>query len=217
MRLDQLTLQNYRCFDSLSIKLHPKLTVLIAPNGAGKTTILDAARVALWPFVKGFDLGSQTGKAATVQISDVRLNLLESGNMEPQIPCVIDASGDWSAENVGQRWVQARERVKVNTSTQGDSSTKRMTQYAKTLEKQVRAGQTITLPLITYLGTSRLWYEGRFSVNFQANLTRRGCGGILGLLGGSSCTHTKTALEQSSAISSSGNALERPFDSWVKH
>jgi predicted ATP-binding protein involved in virulence len=168
MRLDQLTLQNYRCFDSVTIQFHPELTVLIAPNGAGKTTVLDAARVALWPFVKGFDLGSQTGKAATVQISDVRMRLLSGGNMEPQIPCAIEALGDWSPERLGQRWVQTRERVKVNTGTLGDNSTKKMTQYAKVLEKQVRDGQSTTLPLITYLGTSRLWYEGRFSSSAAA-------------------------------------------------
>ena len=61
MKLEQLTLQNYRCFESLTIQLHPELTVLIAPNGAGKTTVLDAARVAVWPFVKGFDLAVQIG------------------------------------------------------------------------------------------------------------------------------------------------------------
>ena len=86
MKLEQLTLQNYRCFESLMIQLHPELTVLIAPNGAGKTTVLDAARVAVWPFVKGFDLGSQTGKAATIQPSDVRLCQQSDGNMEPQLP-----------------------------------------------------------------------------------------------------------------------------------
>ena len=65
---------------------HPELTVLIAPNGEGKTTLLDAARVALWPFVKGFDLGSQTGKAASIHPLDVRLVKQASGNMEPQLP-----------------------------------------------------------------------------------------------------------------------------------
>ena len=67
MRLDAIELKNFRCFEQLKITLHPELTVLIAENGMGKTTILDAARIALWPYVKGFDLGSQTGKSATIQ------------------------------------------------------------------------------------------------------------------------------------------------------
>lgn len=107
MRLDQITLRNYRCFDALTIGFHPRLTVLIAPNGAGKTTILDAARVALWPFVKGFDLGSQTGKVASIQISDVRQARLGVRNMEPQIPSRIEATGDWSAGQTGKTWGQS--------------------------------------------------------------------------------------------------------------
>lgn len=164
MRLDQLTLSNYRCFDALTIRFHPQMTVLIAPNGGGKTTILDAARVALWPFVKGFDLGSQTGKAATIQLADVRLARQGEFDMEPQIPSRIEAQGDWSPERTDQVWTQSRESMKAGTNTLGDPSAKAMTQYAKTLQQTVRAGEPlVTLPLVTYLGTSRLWFEGRFT------------------------------------------------------
>lgn len=164
MYLKQLTLGNYRCFESLQIDFHPELTVLIAPNGSGKTTVLDAARVALWPYVKGFDLGSQTGKGATIQIPDVRLAPQPDGNMEPQLPSRIEASGTWEADSIERTWAQTRERVKPGTNTLGDAATKRMTAFANELEKQVRtASSTVTLPLVTYLGTSRLWFEGRFT------------------------------------------------------
>lgn len=164
MRLDQLTLRNYRCFDHLTIDLHPRLTILVAPNGGGKTAILDAARVALWPFVKGFDLGSQTGKSASIQLADVRLARRGNFDMEPQMPSQIEARGDWSAETPGQVWTQTRARMATRTNTIGDDSAKAMTKYAQTLEQRVRKGTpVVVLPLITYLGTSRLWFEGRFS------------------------------------------------------
>lgn len=164
MYLKQLSLGNYRCFESLQIDFHPELTVLIAPNGSGKTTVLDAARVALWPYVKGFDLGSQTGKGATIQISDVRLAPQADGNMEPQLPSRIAASGTWEAGSVERTWAQTRERMKPGTNTLGDAETKRVTAFANVLEKQVRsASSPVTLPLVSYLGTSRLWFEGRFT------------------------------------------------------
>ena len=164
MYLKQLSLGNYRCFESLQIDFHPELTVLIAPNGSGKTTVLDAARVALWPYVKGFDLGSQTGKGETIQIPDVRLAPQPDGNMEPQLPSRIEASGTWEAGSIERTWAQTRERVKPGTNTLGDAETKRLTAFANELEKQVRsATSTVTLPLVTYLGTSRLWFEGRFT------------------------------------------------------
>lgn len=164
MKLEQLTLKNYRCFADLTIQLHPELTVLIAPNGAGKTTILDAARVAVWPFVKGFDLGSQTGKAATIQPSDVRLCQQSDGNMEPQLPSSITAKGSYLPQIAVQTWTQTRERIKAGTNTLTDKTTKHITAAATALEQQVRQGQEqITLPLVSYLGTSRLWFEGRFT------------------------------------------------------
>ena len=164
MKLEQLTLQNYRCFADLTIQLHPELTVLIAPNGAGKTTVLDAARVAVWPFVKGFDLGSQTGKAATIQPTDVRLCQQSDGNMEPQLPSSITATGRYLPQMEAQTWTQTRERIKAGTNTLTDKTTKQITAAATDLEQQARQGQgDITLPLVSYLGTSRLWFEGRFT------------------------------------------------------
>lgn len=164
MRLEQLHIQNYRCFGDLTVELHPELTVLIAPNGAGKTTLLDAARVAIWPFVKGFDLGSQTGKAANIHPLDVRLLKQADGNMEPQLPCKVTAKGNWEPGHAIESWTQTRERVKAGTNTLADAETRKITAYAEQLQKAVRDGQAVvTLPLISYLGTSRLWFEGRFT------------------------------------------------------
>lgn len=164
MKLAQLTLQNYRCFEHLTISLHPEMTVLIAPNGAGKTTVLDAARVAVWPFVKGFDLGGQKGKAANIHPLDVRLLQQPDGNMEAQLPCAITAQGYWQSGTKVAQWMQTRERTKPGTNTLGDTYTKQLTAYAAQLQQQVRRGDTtVTLPLISYLGTSRLWFEGRFT------------------------------------------------------
>ncbi|WP_413205538.1 AAA family ATPase [Rhodospirillum sp. A1_3_36] len=165
MHLTKISISNYRCFDSLEIDFDRHLTVLVAPNGQGKTTVLDALRVAVWPFVKGFDLGSQTGKGATIQIPDVRLAKLKGGNMEPQVPSRIEAVGAWDAPETRQ-WVQTRERVKRGTNTSGDAPTKELTRWAGSLERRARGGDPeVILPLVTYLGTSRLWFQGRFTSN----------------------------------------------------
>lgn len=69
MRLHQITLKNYRCFEQLTIDLHPELTVLIAPNGGGKTSILDSIRVLFDNYLGAFPTGVGKG----IRISDVRL------------------------------------------------------------------------------------------------------------------------------------------------
>lgn len=171
MRLDKLRVQNYRCFGEFEIDFDPHLTILIASNGGGKTTILDAARVALWPFVKGFDLGNQTSKSATIQIEDVRLAQLSNGNMESKTPSAIGATGVWGDTTDPDTWVQQRVSLNKSTNTIGDAGSKALTLYSKSLQEQVRADAHVTLPMVTYLGTSRLWFEGRFtSVAAQTTL-----------------------------------------------
>jgi predicted ATP-binding protein involved in virulence len=50
MHLKQITLKNFRCFESLTIDLHKQLTVVVAENAGGKTSVLDgiAKGLAAW-------------------------------------------------------------------------------------------------------------------------------------------------------------------------
>lgn len=41
MRIDEITLSNFRAFGSLTIRLDPQLTVISGRNRAGKTTVLE--------------------------------------------------------------------------------------------------------------------------------------------------------------------------------
>lgn len=47
MHLQELRLQNFRCFTDATISFDERLTVLVGKNGSGKTAILDAAAIAL--------------------------------------------------------------------------------------------------------------------------------------------------------------------------
>lgn len=169
MNLKSIMLKNFRCFEHFEVDIHPNLTVLIAKNGAGKTTILDALRIAVWPYVKGFDLGSQTGKSATIQIEDVRIQRVGS-NMEPQLKSSVQAFGDWPELFDGYptlTWFQYRDSIKPRTNTKYDSNANAITKIAAKLQDRIRngdltkSGDPISLPLAVYLGTGRLWYQGR--------------------------------------------------------
>lgn len=93
MNIDSLSLKNYRCFAKLSISLHPQLTVLVAPNGQGKTTVLDAIKVALWPYVAGFDMGRTTSDTTGIDPNDVRREQVRAHEMEWRLPTEICAMG----------------------------------------------------------------------------------------------------------------------------
>lgn len=50
MKIQSLHLNNFRCYQDLTIKFHEKLNVIVGNNGAGKTTILDGVVSGLHSF-----------------------------------------------------------------------------------------------------------------------------------------------------------------------
>jgi energy-coupling factor transporter ATP-binding protein EcfA2 len=47
LRVDALTVRNYRGFEALDMELHPEVTVLFGENGAGKSNVLAALATLL--------------------------------------------------------------------------------------------------------------------------------------------------------------------------
>tara|TARA_R110001583_G_scaffold66746_3_gene191492 strand:+ start:17513 stop:18952 length:1440 start_codon:yes stop_codon:yes gene_type:complete len=181
VKLDEITLENYRCYQSLVIDLHPKTTVLVANNGQGKTTILDAIRVALWPYVSQFDLAKSTfGEPAnTITIDDVRIT--KSGNrnssaafgvldeMARQMPSSILVKGNYG--NGETNWVRYRDSEAPKSQTKDDKGSRDLKTFAKDLQDKVRdlGSDPQTLPVFGYYGTGRLWKEKRLTEAKKGN------------------------------------------------
>src|SRR5438105_775198 len=72
MFLQNVTLNNFRCFESLSIPLDRHLNVFVGGNGAGKTTILEIIALALAPIVSRLPF-EKKAKVPTIVPSDIRL------------------------------------------------------------------------------------------------------------------------------------------------
>jgi len=51
MKLAKIDITYFRCFESLAVKLHPDINIIVGANGAGKSSILDAIAVALYEVV----------------------------------------------------------------------------------------------------------------------------------------------------------------------
>lgn len=47
MRIDSLTIQNFKNFTDQTFTFHPQSTLLVGDNGAGKTSLLDALAVSM--------------------------------------------------------------------------------------------------------------------------------------------------------------------------
>lgn len=84
-RFQQLTLDQFRCFEHLELPLEDDLTLLFAENGGGKTAVLTALAAGLTPF--------QTGAPRALKLDAQRdarkVTLDERGRREPAGPCTL--------------------------------------------------------------------------------------------------------------------------------
>jgi predicted ATP-binding protein involved in virulence len=164
MKLETLALQNFRCFDQVEVELHPCITVLVAENGQGKSTLLDAIRIALWPYVSSFDLARNTfnDPGNGIAIDDVRLLKLDSGDMARQLPSRVSMMGDYGL-GPETLWARYRDSETKSTKTKDEASTVFLKRYAASLQDDVRkpGHPPASLPVFGYYGTGRLWSQKR--------------------------------------------------------
>lgn len=174
MKLEKITLENFRCYQHLDIDFHPNITVLAANNGQGKTTILDAVRIALWPYVSQFDLARTPSEIQTntIFIDDVRvLKSLEQNSrmfgaldvMARQLPSSITAIGQYDDNKT--TWQRFRDSEAKNSRIKDDSGAKDLKASIKGLQVKIRDlnAPPETLPIFGYYGTGRLWNEKRLT------------------------------------------------------
>ena len=91
MRIDILTLENFRCFEHLELKLDPHFNLLIGENGSGKTAILEALAVAMSGFFLGLDVPQSYGR--TIKDEDIRFITKENCGVTQQFPTSVNAEG----------------------------------------------------------------------------------------------------------------------------
>ncbi len=156
MLIKSLRLKNYRSFEEFNIDFDDNLTVIVAENGVGKSSVLDAVSVALGQFVGGFDAGRDSGfvpddARLAITNSDSTTHMIE---MESQYPIELFAKGQ--VDGIDEEWSRDLTGNKART-TYGKASV--LNQYAKKLQDEVRKELRVSLPIISYYGTGRLWNQ----------------------------------------------------------
>ena len=180
MKLKELTLKNFRCYPDLTIEFQSQVTVLIAANGEGKTSILDALRIAFWPFVSQFDLArtAYNDPANGIQIDDVLVLRPDASHVQikeqiaRQLPCEINTKCEFNHETLS--WTRIRKSEAKRSQTIDGEGVSKVKKLAQTLQKQVRNLEDthLDLPLFGYYGTGRLWQHKRLTQS-KKNATDR--------------------------------------------
>ncbi|MBF0232780.1 MAG: AAA family ATPase [Desulfamplus sp.] len=163
MKITQLELYNYRCYPKLHIDLNPDITVLLGRNGQGKSAVLDAITVALGPYLGVFDesVGNHFSNHDARRVP----HKLENGriDMETQYPVRVEAIGTICKEEIA--WQRTKKSSKGRTTIKESAP---LIKYARELQSSVRNGESVTLPVLAYYGTGRLWKEKRLTEKKQA-------------------------------------------------
>ena len=159
MKIKELYLKNFRCFDELTINFPTDYTVFIGNNGAGKSSILNALQIVLDNFVSAAQLDirkpSKNFNDMPIQESDVRIETVPIGSTltsKSQYPLLLRISvqkSDGSIEN----W----QRGLKSYLTSDDDRLGYIRHYVSVLQNQVADGENIILPIIAYYGTRRQW------------------------------------------------------------
>ncbi len=147
MKLEALGLENFRRFKKLDISFHPELTVIAARNGQGKTAVLDAATIVLGPFVGAFNLGKfkQFGK------KDARYHRRGRESESEQVfPVRVEASLSNLAAPIARELHGAKNRTTVKDANE-------LSFFGKRLMHMVRNLESVSLPIVAYYGSGRLW------------------------------------------------------------
>jgi len=168
VKLTNLTLTNFRRFDHLEVTFDPSLTVIAARNGRGKTSVLEAAGIALGPFVGGFDHGAW----GTITPQDAHYRVVGDGpENEQAFPVVIEARFVDPAIEAERALTSGKHNAKPTRVGAKD-----LNQYAKRLQEKVREGEIVTLPVICYYSSKRLWLMHRDSSRKSEILDSRTAG-----------------------------------------
>jgi predicted ATP-binding protein involved in virulence len=149
MRLKQVRLQNFRCFEDLRIPLHSRLTVFVAPNGGGKTAILDAIACLLGRVVARYP-GNEGARITHPDIQVV------SGELQAPFAYL---EGELIS---GVRWSQVRRRDKTRQTQEAGPAVvgeNQLTGFLDPVVSAVANGEATDLPVVAYYGTNRAVLE----------------------------------------------------------
>ena len=164
MKLKNIKLFNYRCFNEAEIDFDDYITLVVGKNGAGKTAVLDAVAVSVSTFLLGIDGGA----SRSILKDDARYEFYNlNGTIDPQhqFPVSIESIGD-CLEQQNVKWIRCLNSENGKTTIKDAS---KLTGLAKKAQKQIMMGdKSLVLPLISYYGTGRLYAQKKEKRNLKS-------------------------------------------------
>lgn len=153
MRIDRLTVSNFKRFEEETFEFHRQFTLVVGDNGAGKTAVLDALRIGVGAYL----LGIPHSRAPSIRREYVRRETRRNGEFstfEPVTPCAVGCEGQVHLADL--RWNRELGTLYGRTNRVGARA------LVQCVAGHYRENRPETnFPLIVSYGTGRLWIEPR--------------------------------------------------------
>lgn len=152
MRLNNIHIINFKCFDDIKFDFHPQMNVLVGVNGTGKSSILEAIRIAIGSLFLGVDKYEDKIASPNISQDDVRLV-----QFEQQYPVNITAVANISNfaidnENIVIDWKRSLE-TKGGRTTHKDA--KEIKNASVKMQQAIRDNMQVNIPILAYFSTER--------------------------------------------------------------
>ena len=152
MKIKNIKLKNFRCFEELVIELNERCNVIVGVNGAGKSTILDALAISIGTYFAKIP----TAYSLPIQKEDVLRKSYLTGSIistEYQFPVVISTEGIANGKFI--EWSRELNGLKNKTTVKNASN---LIEVGHIQQQNIQNGVTdTTLPIFAYYGTGRLY------------------------------------------------------------
>lgn len=158
MKINNIRLRNYRCFEDISLEFHDKFNLIVGINGTGKTAILEALRIAIGSLFLKVDKYDNKISSPSIVDNDVRLQ-----NLEQQFPVYVNTEGEINEFEVSSNMFKTLTWER-GLETKGGRTThinaKDMKEASTMMMKRIRNTEVkTTIPLIAYYSTERFKKE----------------------------------------------------------
>ncbi len=156
MRIDQLTVQNFKKFTEQTFMLHPQFTLLVGENGSGKTTVLDALAVSLGIWLVEAPDTTLLNSRRNILPTEIRLEPSRKGDriqFQEKLPVLVQATGQLG-ERQSVTWAR---QIKQGGRRTTNADAKEALDIIKDIYQRDASDESIICPVLAYYGAGRAW------------------------------------------------------------
>lgn len=156
MRIDLLTIQNFKKFTDQTFTFHPQFTLLVGDNGAGKTSLLDALAVSMAVWLIDAPDSSLQGSGRDILPTEIRLEPAVVGDrtqFRERLPVRIQATGR-IGDHEHVTWTRQIKKGSLRTS---NAEAKPALMLIEDIYRRDAAGEPVLCPVLAYYGAGRAW------------------------------------------------------------